>query len=220
MMQAKRRDLVILVADKDMEETMRGLLGRPDSLRVRPIDAAIYRHPGRDGGCRTNGVTFLRAFSRQFHHALLMFDLEGSGRDASDVRVLEREVEEDLSRNGWQDRAAAIILDPELEIWVWSESPQVDRVCGWAGRIPQLREWLKEEGFLQEGGTKPQRPKEAFRHALRHVRKQPSAALFREMASKVGLRTCKDRAFQRLTQTLRKWFPRFESADTQERNNS
>lgn len=204
---AGRRDLVVLVADKDMEEAVKGLLERPRSLGIRDVRATVYRHPGRDGGCRTHGVTFLRTFCKQFEHALLMFDLEGSGRDSADASQLEQDIEDDLRKNGWQERAAAIILDPELEIWVWSDSPEVDRISGWSGRLPSLRAWLVDEGFLTSDDAKPERPKEAFRHALRHVRKQPSPALFREMARKVGLRRCNDRAFQKFVKTVGQWFP-------------
>ena len=51
---------------------------------------------------------------------------------------LETEAEQRLSSSGWDDRAVAIVLDPELEIWVWSDSPEVDDVLGWRGRIPRL----------------------------------------------------------------------------------
>jgi hypothetical protein len=33
-----------------------------------------------------------------------------------------------LFTSGWENRAAAVVLDPELEIWVWSDSPEVEAV--------------------------------------------------------------------------------------------
>lgn len=56
-----------------------------------------------------------------------MFDYEGSGREGQKVEVLEKQVRELLEKNGWDDRAIAVILEPELEIWLWSDSPELDR---------------------------------------------------------------------------------------------
>lgn len=201
-----RRDLVALVADKSMEATLRGLLRRPEALGTRAISCEIYSHPAFDAGCRARGPTFLRTFCNQFQHALILFDREGSGRDAADPRELERQIEKDLARNGWEDRAAAIVLDPELEIWVWSDSPEVDRVLGWSGREPPLRQWLVENAFLASPSGKPARPKEALLNALRHVGKPPSAALFRQLSERVSFRRCTDRAFQKLHGQLVNWF--------------
>ncbi|MFQ5734242.1 MAG: hypothetical protein ACE5KM_20080, partial [Planctomycetaceae bacterium] len=91
--------------------------------------------------------------------------------------------------------------------WIWSESPHVDQVCGWKHRIPSLRDWLIEEGYLETHNAKPERPKEAFRHALRESQKQPSSALFKKIAEKVSFRNCKDRGFLKLINALREWFP-------------
>ena len=201
-----RRDLVVLVADKDMEATLRGLLSRRQALGIKAISWEIYAHPDHDPGCRAKGPTFLRSFCNQFEHALILFDREGSGRDTAAPADLEWQLEAQLARNGWEYRAAAIVLDPELEVWVWSASPLVDRVLGWTGRRPGLRQWLAEEAFLSATAPKPDRPKEAFEHALRHVRKQPSAALFRQLAQSVGFRHCTDRAFRKLQNRLVAWF--------------
>ena len=201
-----RKDLVVLVADKDMEMTLHGLLSRHQSLGIRPLDYTIYKHPGKDSGSRTQGVTFLRDFCNQFHHAILIFDREGSGGESTTAEELELLLEEDLQKNGWTDRASAIAIDPELEIWVWSDSTEVDQVTGWANRIPGLRQWLIDEGFLKNKSAKPERPKEAFRHALKHVRKQPSSAIFKKLSQRVGFKSCEDRAFIKLQTKLQEWF--------------
>ncbi len=205
--QRQRRDLVALVADKSMEATLRGLLLRPEALGTRAVSYEIYSHPAFDAGCRAKGPTFLRSFCNQFAHALILFDREGSGREAKDASDLESEIEKELARNGWEDRAAAIVLDPELEIWVWSYSPEVDRVLGWSGCVPALRQWLVEEAFLSSPSGKPARPKEALLRALRHVGKQPSASLFRQLSERVSFRRCTDRAFRKLRGQLVNWFP-------------
>jgi len=167
MSRAPRRDLVVLAADKDMELTLKGLLPRYQALGTRQIDFEIFMHPGHDPGCRAQGVEFLRNFCNQFEHAILIFDREGSGRDEQRVEDLETELEAQLVQNGWDDRAAAIALDPELEIWIWSDSIEVDQVMGWAGRDPSLRQWLADQEYFRPSHPKPVEPKTAFRAALR-----------------------------------------------------
>jgi hypothetical protein len=64
-----------------------------------------------------------------------------------------------------------------------------------------------ENDFLAEGATKPERPKEAMKAAMRQVRKSSSSSVFRELAEKVSVHRCTDPAFQKLRDTLREWFP-------------
>jgi hypothetical protein len=203
-----RRDLVVLAADKNMEATLTGLLSRHRAFQIRQITFTIYSHPGHDPGCRTHCHTFLRSFCNQFEHAIVVFDREGSGKDQTKAANLESELEDLLARNGWGDRAAVIVLDPELEIWVWSSSTAVDRIMNWSGRVPSLRKWLVDEEYISSPEEKPVRPKEAFRDALRLVRKQPSSSLFLQMAQRVSFERCTDRAFVKLKERLEGWFPK------------
>ncbi len=205
---AMRSDLVVLVADLDTESAIHGLLSRPDALGIRSIQTRIFRHPGRDPGCRAQSHEYLRSFCNQYAHALVIFDLEGSGRDKTPRSDLEREIEQRLSSNGWDSRAAALVIDPEIEVWIWSDSPHVADVCGWSGKVPTMHDWLNSNGFFPEGGSKPFPPKKAFREALRQVRKQPSAAIFKQIAQRVSVSRCSDPAFQKLKSTLHSWFPK------------
>ncbi|MEX1230872.1 MAG: hypothetical protein WEB58_11580 [Planctomycetaceae bacterium] len=201
------KDLIVLVADLDMEETVKGILNRHQALNIRKISFEIKRHQDRDAGCRAQGVEFLGNFKALYSHAILMFDHEGSGREAKPSEEIERQIDQKLAANGWDQRAATIVLDPELEIWIWSDSTEVDQICGWGNRIPSLRDWLIDESFLTQKEAKPARPKEAFRHALKHVKKPLSASLFRKLAETVGLQRCTDRTFLRLKNCLQQWFP-------------
>jgi len=202
-----RRDLVGLVADKNMEFALRGLLGRAPALGIREVTADVITHVQRDPGCLRNGHELLRSYTRSHRHALLMFDLEGCGSDAPAGKLIEA-VEGRLSRSGWGERAAAVVFDPELEIWVWSDSPHVEAALGWAGRRPDLRSWLRTQGYLGQGRHKPDRPKEAMESAMRVVRRPRSSSVFEELARRVGLSRCTDPAFARFRAILREWFPR------------
>jgi hypothetical protein len=207
MSQSYRKDLVALVADKNMEFILRSLLGRPASLATRSIEADVFVHLERDPGCRLRAHDFLRSFQKTHDRALAVFDREGCGREAEPRSGLETEVELRLAQTGWGDRAAAVVIDPEVESWIWADSPQVDITLGWTNRVPDLRGWLVERGFQAQGGGKPSRPTEAVEEALRVVRKPRSSALYAELAARVGVEGCIDPAFLKLRRILSTWFP-------------
>ena len=201
-------DLVVLAADKNIEYALKGLFARPQALKIRPITVDIFTHPQRDPGCAQHGVTFLCNFSGQYHHGLLMFDYAGSGREQEQQpRELQETLNNEFANSMWRERARAIILSPEIEAWVWSNSPHVDDVAGWKNRQPSLRQWLTEQGWLQSGEVKPNKPKEAFLAALRAARTQRSSSLYQQIAEKVSLQQCTDSSFQEFRNLLRMWFP-------------
>ena len=204
--QEGRKDLVVLTADLNIENTVKGLLSRPPALGIRAIRHDIFRHPEKDPGCLHRAPEFLRALRERYHHALVLLDREGCGRADLSRAKLEGDLEQRLAQN-WGERAAAVVLDPELEVWVWSDSPHVEEVLGWKDRQPDLRSWLVEAGFATAGDAKPARPKEAVEKALRLVYKPRSSALYRKLAEQVSFQRCEDPAFLRFKQIVQTWFP-------------
>ncbi len=198
------KDLIFLVADKDMEYAMKGLLSRCNSLGIRTIDADIRRHPHKDSGCRTGGAEFLSTFQHLYTHAILMFDLEGSGSDLYNPEEIEQELEKILQPK-WGEQGAVVVIAPELEIWIWSDSPHVDRILDWNGRIPDLRSWIVSQDYQMTKG-KPSRPKEALEAALKEVRKPRTSVIYQSLAESISLNRCNDRAFIRLKEILKRWF--------------
>ena len=201
------KDLVVLAADKDMEHALKGLMGRPEALSIGPIEADIRVHPEHDPACALRGVEFLANLSGRYRHGLLIFDHEGSGREASAPQELQEAINEEFGGSAWGDRARAIVLAPELEAWIWGDSPHIDEVAGWANRDPGLRPWLIERGYLEEGQAKPADPKEAFQAALRKAGMPRSASLYEKMARRVSLLHCTDPAFLEFRSLLSTWFP-------------
>ena len=201
------KDLVILAADKDLEHALKGLLARPEALGIRPVDADVFVEPEHDPACALRGVDFLTNLSRQYGHGLLLFDHKGSGKEAATPQDLQTSLNRAFANSAWGERARAVVLAPELEAWIWSDSPHVDAVAGWRNRDPKLRLWLIEQNYLREGESKPRQPKEAFEAALREARKPRSASLYQQIAEKVSLRRCKDAAFLELKGILNDWFP-------------
>lgn len=201
------RDLLVLVADKNMEYTLRGLLSRPHALGTRALHCDFLVHPERDPGCRLRAHELLRAFHGKYAHALVVFDRQGCGSEQASREELEQSVESDLRTTGWGTRATAIVLDPELEVWVWSDSPHVAAALGWSGGAPALRAWLEASGLLRPAQTKPDEPKEAVDRVLQYVPKPRSSAMYRQLAESVSFERCADRGFAKLRAALQSWFP-------------
>ncbi len=169
------KDLVVLVADKNMQATLRGALARPEALGIRPISFDFRVHPGRDGGARTSGPAVLATEHRRFSHALLVLDLEGSGSNTEDRIALERELDERLSVQ-WEDRAKSVVIAPELDAWMWGADNALRDVFRWP--LPgTIREWLLADGFEIDAAGKPARPKEALEAIVRVHRQARSSAL-------------------------------------------
>jgi hypothetical protein len=200
-----RKALVILVADSNIESAVNGLLARHLSLGCAPIEADVYVHPERDPGCLTKAPDFLRPFAAQYEHSLVILDHEGCGQEIKAPSDLQAQVEHVLSVNGWGQRSRVIVIAPELEQWVWSDSPHVESTLGWEGG--HLRPWLAERGLLSQDQVKPGDPKQAVEAALRAAHRPRSSSLYAELAGKVGLTTCTDPAFVRLREALQEWFP-------------
>lgn len=201
------KDLVILVADGTMEFAVRGIINRSQAIKIREVTPVFYVHPEHDPGCALRGHSFLATFAKQFAHALIMLDHKGSGQEKSTRENLEAEIEERLSQSGWGNRATAVVIDPELEMWVWSDSPHVDSILGWEGRKPALRLWLQQNRYLQANQVKPENPKETLELALKVVGKPRSSSLYKHLAQKVSFERCVDPSFVKLKTILQTWFP-------------
>lgn len=203
------KKLIVLTADLDMENAVKGILSRKHSIGADidvQQDVGFVRHLHHDPACYQNGPEFLSVSRGDFENALIVFDHEGSGQDAVQADKVEEDVERRMRVAGWKN-CAAIVIDPELESWVWCPSPKVDEQLGWKGRSPSLREWLVEKHWLKSGEVRPKRPKEAMEAALREVRKPRSARIYEELAKSVSLAHCNDRAFLKLKNSLLSWFP-------------
>lgn len=202
---ANTKDLVVLVADADMEQAVRGLLARPQSLGIRSgITFDVFKHPRRDPGVFHEAHEFLRPLQGQYEYALVMLDREGSGQENRSAQDIENEIQQRLNAAGWSERSAVVVLDPELEAWVFSNSLHVVKVI--ADEDQDLfREILQQ--CERNALGKPQCPKEVMEEILRRKGIPRSSALFRELATRVGLSQCADPAFNRLKSALQRWFP-------------
>ncbi|MFI5455714.1 MAG: hypothetical protein ACHRXM_09710 [Isosphaerales bacterium] len=136
----------------------------------------------------------------------MILDHEGSGQERLAPVDVAAELKHRLAASGWGDRAEVLIIVPELEAWVWSDSTHVDRTLGWGGRTPRLRDWLAARGYWPADRQKPPRPKESFQAALMEAKIRLSSAIFRELAERVSLKGCEDQSFQQFCELMRAWF--------------
>lgn len=204
------KDLVVLVADKNMQFALQGALSRPEALGIRPITHESRTHMGRDGGVRASGTDLLARDRRRFAHALLVLDFEGSGaREGQTVEELEAALDERL-RAVWDGNAKAIVIAPELDVWIWGSDNALREALHWPLDV-SLRSWLQDHGFVFDAGGKPQQPKEALEALVRIHRQPRSSALYAKITGRISLQRCSDPAFVRLRAALRGWFPAAEA---------
>lgn len=193
------KDLIVLVADKDAEQTFKALLGvRQPSLGIRSIQFDIFVHPERDGGVRSRCEEFLRGYTSEYRYALVVFDYEGCGA-TEPATQLATQLEQVLSVSGWRERAAVIVIEPELENWVFSPSQNVPQI------IADGKQEIYDKHYTHTQG-KPLRPKETMQQIMRAAKVQWSSALFYELAQNVSLKRCSDPAFLKLVSVLQQWF--------------
>ena len=202
------KDLLALVADQDMVETLKSVLSRHQSLGIPPITHQVERHLRRDPGCRADAVRSLRPRLRQYRRAMVVLDRHGCGRESLPREAIQREIEGGLASSGWDDRAKAIVIDPELEAWVWAGTKHVADVLGWPNDYRDLKAWLAGRGLWGAGAAKPSDPKAAMKAVLQERNITNSATLFGDLAKRTTWRQCQCPAFAELTQTLKRWFPK------------
>lgn len=190
-----------------MKAVVEAVLSRSSALAIREISGSfkIIVHPNRDPGTFLTAQHELTSQTDQFNFALVMCDHHGSGSNLSREKM-ERDMEARLAASGWAGRSAAVVIEPELEAWVWQKSLHVATGLRWKGDFSDLYQWLTAEGY-QMDGAKPLKPKAALDAALRRARTPKSASVFEQIASKASLRHCTDPAFVKLRRTLQSWFP-------------
>jgi hypothetical protein len=199
------KDLIALVPDKNTKFVLNGLLPRYQSFGIKQISYEIFIHPERDPGIYHRSVDFLLPFNRQFRYALVFLDSEGSGQENKNTGQIALEIRSRLERTGWQNRTAVIVFNPELEIWAWVNSPHFASQLGW-GSYSSLKYFVQQQGFWEQGLTKPTRPKEAIEAAMREKRIQRSSAIYQKIAKLVSFRSCQDSSFLEFKNVLASWF--------------
>lgn len=211
------RDCLFLVADKNMEGMLKGFFSRDAFHRAMGCghfdfdfrQDLLVAHGQNDPGLYTRANEFLQPYASTHRHAVVIVDAEWSGSPGKDA-ILQR-LTGHLTSAGWSgDSGCAVVIAPELENWVWQDSPHVCSVLGSDMTFAALRAELEAKSFWQPNEAKPDRPKEAVEWVLRQSRKGRSSAIYQQLATRVTARGCTDQAFYMLQNALLRWFPHAE----------
>jgi hypothetical protein len=202
------KDVIVVAADSYQEKVLEALLPRvPASSNTQAFTFDIVRNPRNDSGSYNDSHELLRPAIKLYRYAIVIFDYEGSGVEDVKSRIeVEKDVEALLNKNGWQGRNCVVVIKPELENWMWVDSPHVQDAIGWQ-ELESLYIWARAKGRIAHGDHKPIRPKETLEEAMRVSKTPKSAAIYKKIASKVSYRRCEDPAFQKLINQLTVWFP-------------
>ncbi len=205
--------LLFLVADKNMEHALLGFFERDcwwkaagcGRIDIDPRRDIIVAAGQCDPGLYARARELLRPFRETHEHVVVMIDAAWDGSPgASSIRSA---VSTHIETAGWsKDAGLALVLDPEVDCWLWSPTPHTATTLGWR-TWEELKTALEDRSLLDPGRTKPAAPKEAAEWALRQKRRPRSSALYKRVASQVSLRRCEDPALQELVAALQSWFP-------------
>lgn len=202
-----KRDIVFLVADSAMEQLLLGFFGRDQfhrRLDCQPIDFDPSQDcvvsPNRDPGVYNSTRGLLGPYEKLYQRAVVMLDAEWAGSPGANR--IRADITESL-RHAWE-QFVVIVIEPELEAWIWQDSPNVARALKCR---TDFRKVLHYSGHWPEGQAKPKDPKAALEYLRREQRADRSNALFRRLADTVSAKGCQDEAHQLLRDTLRAWFP-------------
>jgi hypothetical protein len=205
------KDCVFLLADRNIQATFEGFLGRPRfhySLGTGAFDwdrRDLIVDEGSDPGVYRRAHETLRPFLRTHRHALIVLDEAWAGSPGA-ARIRHHIVSA-MVKNGWdRERFEVVVIVPELESWIWQDKPDIDEALGFRGP-GSLREFLQGQGIWPEGQTKPEDPKEILERILRDSRTPRSSSIYRKITSRVSVKSCTDSSFQEMLAALRNWFP-------------
>lgn len=198
------KDILVLTADKNAELMLKALMSRlPKSEKIREFDFDVHTHTKRDPGVANQSVEYVRPYIQDYRFLLVLFDHEGSGKEKQAKLELESQIEKELDNNGWQDRNACILFEPELESWLWVNKAHLHQVMDWENK-EDIYQWIKRNGFSFVN-SKPDRPKEAFESALKFQKIPRSSSLYVALAKQADYQDCIDPSFQKFIHTIRNW---------------
>jgi hypothetical protein len=183
-----KRDVVFLVADGGMEQMLRGFLGRPQFHRglrcgAFAFDPAedVFVAPAKDPGVYGTAHKLLEPFQERHYRAVVMLDAEWEGSPGA-VAIREHIAGQLVA--SWSE-FAVVVIDPELEAWIWQDNPHIAKVFGCPD---DFRKILAASGHWPEDALKPPDPKAALDHLRRRYRIRAFNASFGKLAGKISVR--------------------------------
>lgn len=191
----------------------------------------IFVHPGHDPGVWKDPHLVLLPERKSYDKALLILDAAwgGAPEDGQIVSDIEHLAQ---AQGKWQrERFEVILIKPELEAWIWQRNIHISDAFEFPASSRELWEFLNLQSLALDKRSKkhyfvpvdelshqfpawarnepkPSNPKGVVEALSRHCRSGPASGVFNEIANKVSVTACEDRAFHKLSDALRRWFPR------------
>ena len=206
------RELAILTADKTMNAVVTAFFQRNHwhttlgcaAFDFWPEEDIINDPQHTDGGVHRRAHELVRPYLRTHSRVVVILDQQfGGDIPAVDVRD---DILLNLRRNGWHDKnCEVVVIDPELEVWLWQDSPHVAEAVGYTG--VSLRDHLATSGDWPEGDIKPGQPKEVIQGLMKVNRAGVPMVVYTKIARRVGVGGCQDGSFGQFRTKLQTWFP-------------
>ena len=117
---------------------------------------------------------------------------------------MRRDILARLNQNGWNDRCEVVVIDPELEVWLWQNSPHVEQALMFTG---SLRQHLQNNGQWPAGAPKPLKPKDTIQALVKAKKTLKTKVVYSRIARSISIHGCTDQSFGLFANTMRQWFP-------------
>ncbi len=205
------RELVILTADGTMNAVVAAFFSRANwhttlgcaEFGIWP-EQDIFNEPGKtDGTVHKRAHQILRPYLNTHRRALVLLDWQFGGEYPAEQ--VHDEILTNLRRCGWDDRCEVVVIDPELEVWLWQDKPQIAQAVRF--KDGGLRAHLRDQGLWPDGQPKPSDPKQVLQDLIRNHRAGAPMAVYTKIARSIGVSGCQDASFEHFRATLQTWFP-------------
>lgn len=158
-----------------------------------------------DPGLYVRGHELLRPFQTTHRRAVVVLDAEWDGSPGADA--IRDNLTQKILTTGWDgDAFQVIVIEPELENWIWQQNDHVAQGLGFDNRHHLMADPHIQAAW-PAGQIKPTDPKTIMEALLRKQRIPRSSAIYKQITSRISVRHCQDTAFQLLVQRFRVWFP-------------
>ncbi|MEZ4226976.1 MAG: hypothetical protein R3B13_38905 [Polyangiaceae bacterium] len=155
-----------------------------------------------DGGVHKSAQELLRPYLNTHSRAMVVLDQQFGGELPADK--VREDILARLSQNGWQERSEVVVIDPELEVWLWQNSRHVEQALMFTG---SLRQHLQNNGQWPAEAPKPLEPKETIQALVKAKKALKTKVVYSRIARSVSIQGCTDPSFELFTTAMRVWFP-------------
>jgi hypothetical protein len=119
------KDLLVILAGKNDEAVIRSVLSRHQDIGIHHLIFEINRL-GSDSKVVGYGPTLALAEKNRYRYFLCIWDHQGSGREKRmKPNQVQGIVQKSLNGKTLKGRSKALVIDPELEIWLWQDKEAI-----------------------------------------------------------------------------------------------